>query len=55
MPRVRDPVPGPLGPSLTDRGLGLRIVDAAASAWGAPLAGKVEVAIVFHCKTFITL
>ncbi|GAA1596205.1 ATP-binding protein [Actinoplanes couchii] len=48
LPRMRDPVTGPLGPSLTDRGLGLRIVDAAASAWGAlpSRAGKLVWAIV---------
>ncbi|MEV6346332.1 ATP-binding protein [Actinoplanes sp. NPDC051851] len=47
-PRVRDPVPGLLGPSLTDRGLGLRIVGAAASAWGALPArgGKLVWAIM---------
>ncbi|MEU8243739.1 ATP-binding protein [Actinoplanes missouriensis] len=48
LPRVRDPVPGRLGPSLVDRGLGLRIVNAAASAWGALPArsGKLVWAIV---------
>ncbi|BEL02388.1 hypothetical protein Q0Z83_005790 [Actinoplanes sichuanensis] len=48
LPRVRDPVPGPLGPSLSDRGLGLRIVSAAASSWGALPArgGKLVWAIV---------
>lgn len=48
LPRVRDPVPGPLGPSLSGRGLGLRIVDAAASSWGALPAhgGKLVWAIV---------
>ncbi|RAK42774.1 hypothetical protein B0I29_102600 [Actinoplanes lutulentus] len=48
LPRVRDPVAGPLGPSLVDRGLGLRIVNAAASAWGALPArsGKLVWAIV---------
>ncbi|SDS19416.1 ATP-binding protein [Actinoplanes derwentensis] len=48
LPRMRDPVTGPLGPSLTDRGLGLRIVGAAASAWGALPArsGKLVWAIV---------
>ena len=48
LPRVRDPVAGPLGPSLTDRGLGLRIVGAAASSWGALPArgGKLVWAIV---------
>ncbi|GIE86366.1 ATP-binding protein [Actinoplanes regularis] len=48
LPRVRDPVPGPLGMSLTDRGLGLRIVGAAASAWGALPArgGKLVWAIL---------
>lgn len=48
LPRVRDPVPGPLGPSLVDRGLGLRIVNVAASAWGALPArnGKLVWAIV---------
>ncbi|BBH71182.1 hypothetical protein ACTI_78670 [Actinoplanes sp. OR16] len=48
LPQVRDPIPGPLGPSLTDRGLGLRIVSAAASAWGALPArsGKLVWAIV---------
>ncbi|AEV86108.1 hypothetical protein ACWT_5091 [Actinoplanes sp. SE50] len=48
LPQVRDPVPGPLGPSLTDRGLGLRIVGAAASAWGALPArgGKLVWAIL---------
>lgn len=35
LPQVRDPVPGPLGPALSERGLGLRIVSAAASSWGA--------------------
>ncbi|MEV6300464.1 ATP-binding protein [Actinoplanes sp. NPDC051861] len=48
LPRLRDPVSGPLGPSLVDRGLGLRIVGAAASAWGALPArsGKLVWAIV---------
>ncbi|KUL27950.1 ATP-binding protein [Actinoplanes awajinensis] len=48
LPEIRDPVPGPLGPSLTDRGLGLRIVGAAASAWGAMPArgGKLVWAIL---------
>ncbi|BCJ40335.1 hypothetical protein GCM10010168_31940 [Actinoplanes ianthinogenes] len=48
LPQVRDPVAGPLGPSLTDRGLGLRIVGAAASAWGALPArgGKLVWAIL---------
>ncbi|WP_430784392.1 ATP-binding protein [Actinoplanes sp. G11-F43] len=48
LPALHDPVTGPLGPSLTDRGLGLRIVDAAASAWGALPAhgGKLVWAIV---------
>ncbi|WP_433790297.1 ATP-binding protein [Actinoplanes sp. CA-252034] len=48
LPRVRDPVPGLLGPSLSDRGLGLRIVSAAASSWGALPArgGKLVWAIV---------
>jgi anti-sigma regulatory factor (Ser/Thr protein kinase) len=48
LPRMRDPVAGPLGPSLADRGLGLRIVSAAASAWGALPArsGKLVWAIV---------
>ena len=48
LPRMRDPVTGPLGPSLTDRGLGLRIVGAAASAWGALPAhgGKLVWAII---------
>ncbi|MEV4278286.1 ATP-binding protein [Actinoplanes xinjiangensis] len=48
LPRVRDPVPGLLGPSLSDRGLGLRIVGAAASSWGALPArgGKLVWAIV---------
>ncbi|GIF03255.1 ATP-binding protein [Actinoplanes siamensis] len=48
LPQVRDPVPGPLGPALTDRGLGLRIVGAAASAWGALPArgGKLVWAIL---------
>jgi anti-sigma regulatory factor (Ser/Thr protein kinase) len=48
LPQVRDPVPGPLGPSLTDRGLGLRIVGAAASTWGALPAkgGKLVWAIL---------
>ncbi|MFC7531133.1 ATP-binding protein [Actinoplanes sp. GCM10030250] len=48
LPRLRDPVTGPLGPSLEDRGLGLRIVGAAASAWGALPArsGKLVWAIV---------
>ncbi|MFI1988730.1 ATP-binding protein [Actinoplanes sp. NPDC020271] len=48
LPQVRDPVPGRLGPSLTDRGLGLRIVGAAASAWGALPArgGKLVWAIL---------
>ena len=48
LPQVRDPVPGPLGPSLVDRGLGLRIVSAAASDWGAlpTRTGKLVWAIV---------
>ncbi|MEU4623747.1 ATP-binding protein [Actinoplanes sp. NPDC023801] len=48
LPRVRAPVAGPLGPSLSDRGLGLRIVSAAASSWGALPAhgGKLVWAIV---------
>ncbi|MBW6435479.1 ATP-binding protein [Actinoplanes hulinensis] len=48
LPRVCDPVPGPLGPSLVDRGLGLRIVGSAASAWGALPArgGKLVWAII---------
>ena len=48
LPRVRDPVPGPLGASLVDRGLGLRIVNAAASDWGAlpTRSGKLVWAIV---------
>ncbi|GIF15868.1 ATP-binding protein [Actinoplanes teichomyceticus] len=48
MPRVRDPVPGPLGPALLERGLGLRIVAAAASEWGAMPArgGKLVWAIL---------
>ncbi|WP_229076459.1 ATP-binding protein [Actinoplanes sp. DH11] len=48
LPQIRDPVPGLLGPSLVDRGLGLRIVGAAASAWGALPArgGKLVWAIV---------
>jgi anti-sigma regulatory factor (Ser/Thr protein kinase) len=48
LPSVRDPVSGPLGPSLSDRGLGLRIVGAAASSWGALPAhgGKLVWAIV---------
>ncbi|HWS36524.1 MAG TPA: ATP-binding protein [Actinoplanes sp.] len=48
LPRMRDPVTGPLGPSLTERGLGLRIVGAAASAWGAlpARAGKLVWAMV---------
>ncbi|GAA4938721.1 ATP-binding protein [Actinoplanes utahensis] len=48
LPRVPDPVTGPLGASLTDRGLGLRIVGAAASAWGALPArgGKLVWAII---------
>ncbi|GLY00158.1 ATP-binding protein [Actinoplanes sp. NBRC 101535] len=48
LPRLREPVPGPLGPSLVDRGLGLRIVGAAASSWGALPArsGKLVWAIV---------
>ncbi|MEU4422309.1 ATP-binding protein [Actinoplanes sp. NPDC024001] len=48
LPRLRDPIAGPLGPSLTDRGLGLRIVGAAASDWGALPArsGKLVWAII---------
>ncbi|WP_309238667.1 ATP-binding protein [Actinoplanes aureus] len=48
LPRLRDPVTGPLGPSLADRGLGLRIVGAAASDWGALPArsGKLVWAII---------
>lgn len=48
LPRVRDPVPGRLGPSLSDRGLGLRIVGAAASSWGAlpSRGGKLVWAII---------
>jgi anti-sigma regulatory factor (Ser/Thr protein kinase) len=50
LPQVRGPEPGPLGPSLTGRGLGLRIVGAAASAWGALPArgGKLVWAILRH-------
>lgn len=48
LPRIRDPVTGLLGPSLTERGLGLRIVGAAASEWGAlpTHSGKLVWAIV---------
>jgi anti-sigma regulatory factor (Ser/Thr protein kinase) len=48
LPRVREPVTGRLGPSLSDRGLGLRIVGVAASSWGALPArgGKLVWAII---------
>ncbi|MDI6100115.1 ATP-binding protein [Actinoplanes sp. NEAU-A12] len=48
LPRVRDPVAGRFGPSLSERGLGLRIVGAAASSWGALPArgGKLVWAII---------